>query len=56
MKATNKTSKDSKVIAMSAKTKGRIASIAASLKGKELFADKIELAKKSLRNLKSLPI
>jgi hypothetical protein len=56
MKTTIKTSKTPKVIAMSAKTKGKIAGIAASLKGKELFADKIELAKKSLRNLKSLPI
>ena len=56
METTKTTVKASKVISMSAKTKEKIATVAASLKGKELFTDKIELAKKTLGELKSLPI
>ncbi len=56
METTKTTVKASKVISMSAKTKERITTVAASLKGKVLFADKIELAKKTLSELKSLPI
>jgi hypothetical protein len=48
--------KASKIIAMSATTKEKIAVIANCIKGKELFVDKIELAKKTLSELKSLPI
>jgi hypothetical protein len=56
MKTKKTTLKASRVIPMSAKTKEKIATVAASLKGKELFTDKIELAKKTLSELKSLPI
>lgn len=56
METTKTIVKASKVISMSAKTKERIATVATSLKGKELFSDKIELAKKTLSELKSLPI
>lgn len=56
MKTIKTTTEGTKVIAMSAKTKARIAAVAASLRGKEIFADKIEAAKKSLSDLKSLPI
>lgn len=56
MKTAKTTVKASKVISMSATTKEKIAIVATSLKGKELFADKIALAKKTLSELKSLPI
>jgi hypothetical protein len=56
MKTKKTTLKASRVITMTAKTKEKIATVAASLKGKELFTDKIELAKKTLSELKSLPI
>lgn len=56
MKTKKTTLKASKVISMSAKTKEKIATVATTLKGKELFTDKIELAKKTLSELKSLPI
>jgi hypothetical protein len=56
METTKTTVKASKVISMSAKTKEKIATVAASLKGKDLFTDKIELARKTLGELKSLPI
>ena len=45
-----------KVIATSAVAKEKMTTVAKNLKGKELFTDKIELAKKSLSDLKSLPI
>jgi len=45
-----------KAISMSSKTKKRITKIANALKGKELFTEKIELAKKTLSELKSLPM
>ncbi len=41
---------------MSSKAKIEISKIAESLKGKELFKEKIESAKKTLSKLKSLPI
>ena len=46
METTKTTVKASTIISMSAKTKEKIATVAASLKGKDLFADKIELANK----------
>jgi hypothetical protein len=48
--------KATKVLSMSKSTKDRIALVAKDIKGKELFSEKIELAKKTLSNLKSLPI
>jgi hypothetical protein len=54
--STKTTVKASQVNSMYAKTKEKIATVAASHKGKELFTDKIELAKKTLSELKSLPI
>ncbi|WP_158655296.1 hypothetical protein [Flavivirga eckloniae] len=48
--------KASKVLSMSKTTKERISSIAKDIKGKELFPEKIELAKKTLSQIKSLPI
>lgn len=48
--------KASKVLSMSQTTKYRITNIAKDIKGKELFPDKVDLAKKTLSNLKSLPI
>lgn len=56
MKTTTRTSKNPAIITMSEKTNGKTPCITANLKGKKLFADQIELAKKSLSNLKSLPI
>lgn len=48
--------KASKIISMSRSTKERISAVAKDIKGKELFSEKIELAKKTLSGLKSLPI
>lgn len=48
--------KATKVLSMSKATKERISSIAKELKGKELFPEKIELAKKTLSKIKTLPI
>lgn len=56
MKTEKTTVTASKVISMSDKTIEKINTVAASIKGKELFTDKIELAKKTLSELKSLPI
>lgn len=56
MKTEKSTLNASKVISMSAKTKEKIAIVAASIKGKVLFTDKIALSKKTLSELKSLPI
>lgn len=55
MKTVETNSKTPRIIAMSAKTKAKIPAIIESLKDKELFPDKVESAKKSLSNLKSLP-
>lgn len=46
----------SKVISMSAKTKEKINAVANTLKGKELFPDKIEGVKQTLKEIKSLPM
>ena len=56
MKKVESNPKFSKIIAMSAKTKEKIAAVANNLKGKDLFAEKVELAKKTLSDVKSLPI
>lgn len=48
--------KATKVLSMSQTTKNRILGIAKDIKGKELFPEKIALAKRTLSNLKSLPI
>jgi hypothetical protein len=48
--------KATKVLPMSKSTKEKIASIAKDIKGKELFPEKVDLAKKTLSKLKSLPI
>lgn len=48
--------KATKVLSMSKATKERISSIAKDLKDKELFPEKIELAKKALSKIKTLPI
>lgn len=56
MKTKKTTLKTSKVISMSAKTKENIDKVADAIKGKEFFTDKIALAKKTLSELKSLPI
>ena len=46
--------KASKIIPMSKATKKRLSIVAKDIEGKELFPDKIALAKKTLSNLKSL--
>lgn len=56
MKSNKTPVKASKIISMSVKTSERIAVVANNLKNKELFTDKIDLAKKTLSELKSLPI
>lgn len=56
MKNTKTSTKVSKVISMSAKTKEKIVAVENTIQGKELFADKVALAKKALSELKSLPI
>jgi hypothetical protein len=56
MKTEKSTTKVSKVISMSAKTKEKIAAVENTIKGKELFTDKVAVAKKALSELKSLPI
>ncbi len=44
------------VLSMSNTTKQRISSIAKGIKGKELFPEKVDLAKRTLSKIKSLPI
>lgn len=56
MKTKKTTFKDTKVISMSTQTKEKIATVADAIKGKELFTEKIALAKRTLSELKSLPI
>ena len=51
-----KVEKVTKIISMSTATKKKISKVADEIKGRDLFTDKIELAKKTLQNLKSLPI
>jgi hypothetical protein len=48
--------KAKKVLSMSKSTKERISTIAKDIKGKELFPEKVDLAKRTLSKLKSLPI
>ena len=48
--------KATKILSMSQTTKNRISNIAKDIKGKELFPEKVNLAKKTLSKLKSLPI
>jgi hypothetical protein len=56
MKKSKTPLKASEVIAITEKTKLKLSAIADKLKDKVLFADKIELSKKSLSNVTSLPI
>lgn len=56
MERKNKILKAKKVISMSKKTKEKIAIVAKDIKGKEMFPEKLELAKKTLSKIKSLPI
>lgn len=56
MKTIKKTQKDSTIIKQSASSKARIAAAAFVREGKDFFPKKVELAKKSLSNVKSLPI
>lgn len=44
-----------KVIKMTKLTESKITTIASKLEGQNLFTDKIELAKRSLENVTSLP-
>ncbi|WP_165366225.1 hypothetical protein [Brumimicrobium glaciale] len=48
--------KSQKAISMSKATKERLAKVALELKGKELFPQKVEQAKRTLSKIKSLPI
>ncbi|MFZ1789180.1 MAG: hypothetical protein WAT92_12735 [Saprospiraceae bacterium] len=45
-----------KILSMSKTIKDRISSVAKDIKGKELFPEIVELAKRTLGKLKSLPI
>ena len=56
MKQKNPILKANKTLSMSSKTKEKISVIANNIKGKEFFPEKIDLAKKTLSNLKTLPI
>lgn len=51
-----KIEKTTKIISMSNATKKKISKVAEEINGRNLFSEKIELAKKTLENLKSLPI
>ena len=48
--------KAKKVLSMSKATKERLSTVAKDIKGKELFPEKVDLAKKTLSKIKSLPI
>ncbi len=50
------TTKNQKIISMSSMTSERIAVVANLIKDKVLFADKIKSVKKTLSDLKALPI
>lgn len=56
MRKDNKTEKGINIISMSNETKKKISEVANEINGKNLFTEKIELAKKTLEHLKSLPI
>jgi len=51
-----KMEKTTKIISMSTATKKKISKVAEEINGRNLFTEKIELAKKTLENLKALPI
>lgn len=48
--------KATKEISMSKSAKEKISAVAKNIGGKELFIEKVEMAKKTLSSLKSLPI
>ncbi|RKR05781.1 hypothetical protein C8C83_5131 [Flavobacterium sp. 90] len=56
MRKDNKTLKEVKIIAMSSETKEKLSEVAREINGRNLFTEKIELAKKTLEHIKSLPI
>lgn len=56
MKQKNEMLKAKEILPMSKETKQRLAELAKKIEGKELFQNKIERAKKSLKNIKTLPI
>lgn len=56
MKQEKQILKAAKITSIPEKTQERIAAVAKDIQGKELFSAKVELAKKTLSNLKSLPI
>lgn len=56
MERKRKILKAHKVISISKKTKSRISIIAENIKGKDLFPEKVNAAKRTLSKLKSLPI
>lgn len=56
MKKDKKIEQTTNIISMSNATKKKISEAAHEINGKNLFTEKIELAKKTLENLKSLPI
>ncbi|WP_293302059.1 hypothetical protein [Pedobacter sp. UBA4863] len=56
MKANRKLVRNSNVIETPIDAKEKFSVVAATLKGKELFVNKIAEARKSLKGLKSLPI
>lgn len=56
MRKDNKTLKEANIISMSSETKKKISEVANEINGRNLFTEKIELAKKTLEHIKSLPI
>jgi len=48
--------KAKEILTISESTRQKISIVAKDIKGKYLFPEKLELAKKTLGNLKSLPI
>jgi hypothetical protein len=51
----NQILKANKILPMSKETKERLAIVAKKIQGKELFPEKVALAKKTLSGLKSIP-
>jgi hypothetical protein len=56
MKTIKNSLKSSEVLPMSESTKARIEEVAKAIKGKDLFKNKVEIARKNLSNVKSLPL
>ncbi len=56
MKRKKQILKATKVLSMSKGTKERLALVKKDLKGKDLFPEKVSLAKRTLSKLKTLPI